>query len=757
MDPKYKVGSVIDEQSIIPNYNGYPDNESGVKYDSPSSDFNFMNVPSDLSDSGLNDLVLSFVFSPGGESFELSLGGSLEGDAPSSPNDSDSSDPVLKYISQMLMEENMEDKLHMFYDPLSLKATEKSFYDVLGEEYLSSLESSQLYISHENPNSNLSGSVSDCGGNTSTISGIGTSDFVDPQWVGDVKESNPVSLQTYDYHLRSNSEPSHQVLVNPSNGLLDIGNGFMDSFMLQYKRGLEEASKFLPKASQLVIDIGSDALAMGQKKEDTLVVVTEEKIERSSSPPNGSRGRKNHQREDSDLEQGRSSKQSAVYVEESELSEMFDKVLLWPVLKDKQWCCGPEVKQDGASQIPKPDEKSNGSNGGKTRAKKQVKNKETVDLRSLLILCAQAISTNNFRNANELLKQIREHSSPLGDGSQRLAHYFANGLEARMAGSGSGVQIFYASIASKRMTAADMLKAYKTNLHACPFKKLSIVFANKMILRAAENSTTLHIVDFGVLYGFQWPLLIQLLSTRSGGPPKLRITGIELPQHGFRPAERIEETGRRLAKYCERFNVPFEYNPIAAQNWENIPVEDLKINSNEVLAVNCLGRFKNLLDETVEVNCPRDAVLNLIRKIKPNIFVHCIINGSYNSPFFVARFREALFHFSSLFDMFDSTLPREDQERLKYESEFYGREAMNVVACEGTERVERPETYKQWQVRATRAGFKQLPLDQEVIAKCRDKLKTWYHTDFVIDQDSNWMLQGWKGRIFYASSCWVPA
>ncbi|KAJ9172364.1 hypothetical protein P3X46_015610 [Hevea brasiliensis] len=791
MDPRPTVGSIIDEQSFFPNSDGYPDNESGFKFDSPYSDLNFMNIPSDPPDPVANDLGLSFAFSPGGESFipafspggesfEPSPGWSPEG-VSSSSNDSDSSDPVFKYISQMLMEENMEDKPPMFYDPLALKATEKSLYDVLGEEYPSSLKSPQFHINHEGPDSNLSGSGGDYGGMTSTSSstsantgtGTGTRDFVDPQLVGYFGESNSILFQTdvpYDYHLQSNSQSTSQFLGNPSNGLSDFGNGLMGSSasemvqnifsetesVLQFKRGLEEASKFLPKASQLVVDLESNVFAAGQKEEAPLVIVKEEKIERASSP-NGSRGRKNHEREDSDLEQGRSSKQSAVYEEESELSEMFDKVLLWPLLKGKQGCCGPEVKQDGASQIPKQDEKSNRSNGGKSRAKKQDKKKETVDLRSLLILCAQAVSANDFRTANELLKQVREHSSPLGDGSQRLAHYFANGLEARLAGSWTGMQNFYTSIAARRMTAADMLKSYKTHLHACPFKKLSILFANKMILHAAEKATTLHIVDFGVLYGFQWPILIQLLSMRSGGPPKLRITGIELPQQGFRPAERVEETGRRLAKYCERFSVPFEYNSITSQNWENITIEDLKINSNEVLAVNCLGRFKNLLDETFEVNCPRNAVLNLIRKIKPNIFVHCIINGSYNAPFFVTRFREALFHFSSLFDMFDSTIPREDQERLMFEREFYGREAMNVVACEGMERVERPETYKQWQLRITRAGFKQLPLDQEVIEKCRDKMKTWYHKDFVIDQDSNWMLQGWKGRIIYASSCWVPA
>ncbi|XP_021894473.1 scarecrow-like protein 34 [Carica papaya] len=177
---------------------------------------------------------------------------------------------------------------------------------------------------------------------------------------------------------------------------------------------------------------------------------------------------------------------------------------------------------------------------------------------------------------------------------------------------------------------------------------------------------------------------------------------------------------------------------------------------NEVLAVNCLFRFKNLLDETIEVNCPRNAVLNLIREINPDIFVHNIVNGAYNAPFFVTRFKEALFHFSALFDKFDATLPREDPARLMLEREFYGREVMNVIACEGLERVERPENYKQWQIRVMRAGFKQLPLDQELMKKFRAKLRACYHKDFVIDEDGSWFLQGWKGRIVYASSCWVP-
>lgn len=82
-----------------------------------------------------------------------------------------------------------------------------------------------------------------------------------------------------------------------------------------------------------------------------------------------------------------------------------------------------------------------------------------------------------------------------------------------------------------------------------------------MILDLAVKSTKkkLHIIDFGILYGFQWPILIQHLSTLHGGR-ELQITRIEFPQPGFRLAESVEETGRHLENYCERINVPFQYH-----------------------------------------------------------------------------------------------------------------------------------------------------------------------------------------------------
>lgn len=623
-------------------------------------------------------------------------------------------DIVLNYISRMLMEEDMDEKLDIYHEPSALQAAEKSLYDVLGEKYPPSPDHPPLYTDSESP---------------------GTS------------STNPYSGHSSS---QSSSFSSSNSFSNVTQGLeesLLLSMGWVpDISMDSFRKGVEEARKFLPSDDQLVITLENTSGFLSSSSSSSPPSVIQVKAEES----HGSRGRKNPHSDDSDPDDQRSNKQSAVFYEEETVrTPMFDDVLLCKfncVERAQALRAAVEVEREASKGVVQDEKQSK-----KTRGKKQTK-KEVVDLRTLLIHCAQAVSADDRRNAGELLKQIRHHSSPHGDGTQRLAHCFANGLEARMAGTGSKI---YNDFMSQRRSASDVLRAYQLYLSACPFKRISHFIANRTILDLAENQQRLHIVDFGIYYGFQWPCFMQALAHRPGGPPKLRITGIEFPRRGFRPAELVEETGRRLTDYARSFNIPFEYNHIAAK-WETIRVEDIKIEKDELLIVNCLYRLKSLADETVAADSPRDMVLNLIRRMNPVLFIQAITNGTYNAPFFVTRFREALFHFSALFDMLENNVPREDTQRFLIERDLFGRDALNVIACEGLERVERPETYKQWQARNLRAGFEQLPLNPELVRRAVSKVRTVYHKDFIIDEDSKWLLQGWKGRITYAISMWRP-
>lgn len=630
------------------------------------------------------------------------------------------SDIALNYISQMLMDE--DDKVDNFHEYSAIEATEKNLYEIINPS------------SSDSPNSS-----------SGTSGGAASS-----------SNSNEYS-EYHQFPIEFHSEPSfgiHNYSSNDVDGLPDL---FLESLPAwSFNKGVEEARKFLPSDDKLVIDLeGSSGLSLpsSQPKQDKFVEVKPEKEEKEYEYTFGSRGRKHPHMDDDDddagLGEGRCMKQSAVSFDEALRSKEFDEVLL---------CHGdkfPESIEEIREGLQHAAASKNSQNGNaKGRGKRQQKKEEVVDLRTLLVHCAQMVAQDDQRSTNELLKQIRQHSSPTGDGSQRLAHYFADGLEARLAGTGSEK---YNSYRAKRRTATDFLKAFQLYLAACPFKKISHFFSNQTILNVAEKAARIHVIDFGINFGFQWPSLIQRLSSvrTATGVPKLRITGIDVPQPGFRPAERIEETGRRLHDYAQSFGVPFEYKAIASK-FEDVRAEQLDIDRGEVLVVHCMFQFKHLADETVAVDSPRNMVLNNIRKMNPDVFIHGIVNGAYSAPFFVTRFREALYHFSALYDMLETIVPREDDQRLLIEREIFAWEALNVIACEGLERTERPETYKQWQVRNLRAGFVQHHLSQEIMKKARDKVKKFYHKDFNVDEDSRWLLLGWKGRIIYALSSWKP-
>ncbi|CAH9075064.1 unnamed protein product [Cuscuta epithymum] len=308
-----------------------------------------------------------------------------------SQNDHDSG-LALKYISQMLMDDSNIDENNypcLFYDPNSLRAVENVFYDAL----------------HQNPSvpyqvplfvNNKSGSLDStfgCSGDYST------------------------GLFSSSYRLNSivntKMDTSETVMLGP--------NVFNDTeSILQFRRGVEEASGYFPSGNQLLFNI--------------------EKGHSSDS----SRGKKHQHRGDVGLEEERSSKQSAVYGEDEvlELVELFDKIFLFSNNMDP-----PSVVEKSTQQ--------KGRGRGKGYSKKQGGACENVDIESLLTSCAQSIAEADHRIAEEKLKKIRQYSSPTGDANQRLSHAFANALQARMDGTGAQQ---YAALASNKITASGMIK-----------------------------------------------------------------------------------------------------------------------------------------------------------------------------------------------------------------------------------------------------------------------------------------------------------
>ncbi|KAL6624399.1 hypothetical protein ACP70R_031720 [Stipagrostis hirtigluma subsp. patula] len=610
---------------------------------------------------------------------------------------------TLEYINQLLMED-IDEKASIHQQHDALQATEKPFYDILGQVYPSSPKET-VYNSDRQVDF-----PSDSSNNFHGQTCIGSfeSDLLGPQGM----------------HLITNDLATER-----------------DRLSVQFEKGAEEANKFVPSIEKLMVDLHSSGISVSKQ-------MTEEAVAQKTKKTNKIRA---HPCVDLELLEARNSKHSATSACEIIRDELFDIVLLCNerIYHDVAYLRDMKAKEANNSSQ---NIESKGYGLGKEKSQGKKQQNESVDLRALLIQCAQAVASNNHPFASALLKKIRHHSSPHGDGSQRLAVYFADGLEARLAGTGSQM---YQNLMDKRRSARDMLQAYRLFIAACPFTMVAYYFSNKTIFDILEGRPRVHIVDFGIMFGFQWPSLIQRFAKRECGPPELRITGIDVPQPGFRPSKMIEETGKRLAEYAEMFNVPFKYQGIASR-WEDIRINDLNIEEDEVLIINCMSDMKNLGDETEGIDSARDRVLRFMKRMKPEALILGVANGLYISPFFLPRFKELLFHYSSLFDMLNATVSRSHEARILIERYLLGTDVLNVVACEGAERVERPESYKQWQARSLKAGFKQLPVNQAILKRSIAEKKKLYHEDFVIDEDSGWLLQGWKGRIIHALSSWKP-
>ncbi|KAJ3688209.1 hypothetical protein LUZ61_017373 [Rhynchospora tenuis] len=507
----------------------------------------------------------------------------------------------------------------------------------------------------------------------------------------------------------------------------------------EFDKRVEKGKKFLPGIDKLIVNFKANKLSVASTSEqgDDLVRVgfegEEEKQE--NFVRNQLRDKNKSNIDDLDHLEGRNHKVSAPCSEETaRRNTLFDKVLL---------------KHDNYMK-----ELSNLREAVQREVRKFSENdQEDVDeIKKLLIQCSHAVYANDHQMAEDLIKLIRNQSSLDGDWTQRIAFVFSDALEARLTGTGSEV---WRRLLAKRISTLEVLKIAQLIITVCPFPRTTMYYANRTILNMAKKTGVLHIIDLGIGFGFQWPSVIQALSDQNMKGIKLRITGVDFPRPGFRPTELVEEAGRRLEDYARSFNVPFEYSGMASKNWETISLDDLKIIKDEVLIVNCFWRLREIGDEAVSLNSPRDQVLKLIYKMKPHIFFEGVLSIQTFSPFFIPRFKQCLNLYASLFELLDILIPRDNKQRQIMERDFLARDILNVLACEGSDWTMKPETYKQWHQRTLRAGFEQVPLDPAIVEECRENLTEAYKNKiFFIEEDGNWLLQGWNGRAFDALSTW---
>jgi DELLA protein len=387
------------------------------------------------------------------------------------------------------------------------------------------------------------------------------------------------------------------------------------------------------------------------------------------------------------------------------------------------------------------------------RRRQEEEEAATIRLVHLLVTCTGAIQAGDYSVAQGNLAEARSILAVIetSTGMGRVATHFADALAQRLFPA-------YPHEAPPHTATAEQ---YSHFYDVGPYLNFAYSTANQAIFDAFEGCDRVHVIDFALMQGLQWPSLIYALSKREGGPPRLRITGIG--PHPTGAGDQLREVGIRLAEFARSLGVPFCFRGVCVDQLDGMSKWMLKIVPEEALAINSVMQLHRLLvdpdADTALPPAPIDIVLDLVTQLQPKIFTVVEQEADHNRPSLLERFTNALFHYAA---MFDSMAHRAAAGRstCSHAEAYLRSEIFDIVCGEGSARVERHELLGRWRERLARAGLTQIPFGPNEVRLATAQLigVTSFSGDgYSILECAGSVALAWHDRPLYAATAWRAA
>ncbi|KAG2302730.1 hypothetical protein Bca52824_031381 [Brassica carinata] len=375
-----------------------------------------------------------------------------------------------------------------------------------------------------------------------------------------------------------------------------------------------------------------------------------------------------------------------------------------------------------------------------------------LELVNLLIGCLEAIRTRNIAAINHFIARTGELASPRGPTPMtRLISYYTEALSLRVARMWPHIFHIAPPREFERTLEDDALRFLN---QATPIPKFIHYTANSMLLRAFEGKERVHIIDFDIKQGLQWPSFFQSLASRPNPPRHVRITGVGESKH------ELNETGDRLHGFAEAMHLQFEFHPVV-DRLEDVRLWMLHVKEGEAVAVNCVSQMhKTLYDGTGAA--VRDFA-GLVRSTNPVAVVITEQEAEHNSTQLEGRVFNSLKYYSAVFDVMHKHLGVDSLMRVKIEEVLFGREIRNIVACEGSHRQERHVGFGQWRRMLEQLGFRSLGVSEREVLQSKMLIRMYGDGDeefFNVersDEDGGGggVTLRWLDQPLYTVSAWA--
>ncbi|KAG6736468.1 hypothetical protein POTOM_060757 [Populus tomentosa] len=344
----------------------------------------------------------------------------------------------------------------------------------------------------------------------------------------------------------------------------------------------------------------------------------------------------------------------------------------------------------------------------------------------ILLECATAIERRQLDLADSLLAAIQS-LAPKEESiwTRKVVKYFAEALVRRA----------YEIHPPWPLPSLPLL-SYPTKYMNEPFFLFAEITSKNAIAGALNSGyKRLHIIDFSILFDFwQWDDLIRDLKKQYRGLQSVLITSI----------------APKLSKHCDHLR----QNQGRAEK-KNVELRQLICKSPDDI-VNCISKLRRKReDEIVVVNwnftlhkllAQDGATEQVLSKVKDLGADRMVIVEQEKSPDLSERLEQSFQYYSHVFESLEKKY-----RTVSLWEKYFRRQVGNVVACEGVDRVERIESFAQWQNRLSQAGF--CPVPQKA-----DEFKKYfqcYLEDFGIEEkEGHNILLSWHGCPVVVASVW---
>ncbi|XP_074342810.1 DELLA protein RGL3-like [Apium graveolens] len=376
---------------------------------------------------------------------------------------------------------------------------------------------------------------------------------------------------------------------------------------------------------------------------------------------------------------------------------------------------------------------------------------EDVELVVFLLASVETFVNRQFHHMQNLISMCYQLATPDGNPVKRLVFHFAEALTERIHQETGNVLL--GEIGQQRRKAMQLQDAL-TTLHpaaiAChqqlPISQVIHFTAMQVILDNVSTSKRIHLVDIGIKSGLYWVNLMQALSVRHECPLELlKITAVISSSR-----ERTAGIGKRLSSFAQSINLPFSFN-IVVTSMEDLMEEAFSFESDETVAI-----YSHVFLSTMLAWPNRlEALMGVIKNIRPRVMVITEIEAHTNSPALMDRFIEALFLFGSLFDCLEACMGRSSQFRKTTEAVYLWEGIQNLVTSEGEEWIHRHEKIDYWRGFFGRSGLVEMEISASSLSQAELVLKKNPCGKFctlVMNEKS--LVCGWKGAPISSVSAW---